>query len=107
MRLKTKYTDHFKVKKEIFCLLSIALLLNTKYVPIINLNSHLSTIWNIIRSIIFLFASLVSLITMTQRLQFLKPEARKKMVLFKKNTFHVGHSVSQQNAGGWKFPHLK
>lgn len=41
---------------------------------------------------------------MTQRLQFLKTEAGNEKVLFKKNTFYLGHYVPQQNAKGWKVP---
>lgn len=41
----------------------------------IKLSSYLYTVCNISRSVIFLIASLVTLITMTQKLQFLKTEA--------------------------------
>ena len=84
--LEIEYSDYFKIRKRNF----YYLVYKPKCVSIIKFNSHLSTIWNISRSVIFLFASLAPLITMTQRLQFLKTEAGMKMELLNKNTFYLG-----------------
>lgn len=95
MRLETVHSAHFTIRFFHYTAFSIALFIKTKYVPIMKLNNHLPTVWNFSSGVIFLFASLVPLITMTQRLQFLKTETGKKILLFNKNTFYLGQYVPQ------------